>query len=48
MQALCDEELCAMDKGMKGVVGIRLCLERQLESGVCPTQVIRWNACKNW
>jgi len=44
MQALCAEGLCAMDKGMKGVVSIHLCPERQLESGVFSTQVGRWNA----
>jgi len=43
MQALCAEELCNMDKGMKGVIGVQLCLECQLES-VFPMQVGRWNA----
>jgi len=33
-----------MDKGMKGVVSIQLCLERQLKSAVFPTQVGRWDA----
>jgi len=44
MQALCAEEVYAMDKDMKGVVGVQLCLERQLKSGVFPSQVGRWNA----
>jgi len=44
MQALCAEELYAMDKGMKRMVGIHLCLERQLEIGVFPTEMGRWNA----
>jgi len=48
MQALCAEELCTMDKGMKGVVSVLLCLERQLESGVFTTQVGRRNAREHW
>jgi len=48
MQALCAEELCTMDKGMKGVVSVQLCLERQLERGVFPAQVGRWNAREHW
>jgi len=47
-QALCAEELYAMDKGMKEVVGIQLCLERQLKSGVFPTQVDWWKAREYW
>jgi len=43
MLALCAEELYAMDKGRKGVVGIQVCLERQLKSGVFSTQVGQWN-----
>jgi len=31
---LCAQELYAMDKGMEGMTGIQLCLERQLKSGV--------------
>jgi len=46
MQALYAEELCTMDKSMKGVVSIQLWQERQLENGVFPTQVGRWNARK--
>jgi len=43
MQALCAEELCTMDKDMKGwlLVSVQLRLERQLENGVFPTQVGR-------
>ena len=37
-----------MEKGMKGVVSAQLCLERQLESGVFPTQVGQWNAREQW
>jgi len=48
MQALCAEELCTMSKGMKGLVSVQLCLERQLENGVFPTQVGRWNAREYW
>jgi len=33
-----------MDKGIKEVISIQLCLERQLESDVFHTQVDRWNA----
>jgi len=44
MQALCAKELYAMDKGMNGVVGIQLCLERQPKSGVFPAQVDLYNA----
>jgi len=47
MQVLCVEELCTMDMGMRGVA-LQLCLERQLESGVFPTQVGRWNAREYW
>jgi len=45
-QALCPE--CTMDKGMNGVVSVQMCLERQLESGMFPTQVGRWNAREHW
>ena len=48
MQALCAEELCTMIKGMKGVVSVQLCLERQLESGEFTTQVGRRNAREHW
>ena len=34
MQALCAKKLYTTDKGMKGVVSVQLCLERQLESGI--------------
>jgi len=44
MQALCTKQLCPMDKGMKGVVSVQLCLERHLESGIFPMQVGWWNA----
>jgi len=39
MQALCAEELCTMEKGVKGVVTGQLCLERQLK-GVIVTKPI--------
>jgi len=48
MQSLCAEELCTMNKGMKGVVSVQLCLERQLESGVFTTQMGRRNAREYW
>ena len=48
MQALCAEELCTMDKGMKGMVSVQLCLEGQLENGAFPTQVGRWDAREYW
>jgi len=44
MQELCAEGLCTMDKGIKEVISIQLCLERRLESEVFLTQVGRWNA----
>ena len=37
-----------MDKSMKWVVGVQLCLERQLENGMLPAQVDRWNAREYW
>jgi len=48
MQALCAKKLCTTDKGMKGVVSVQLCLERQLESGMFPAQVGRWNTREYW
>jgi len=32
----------------KRVVSVQLCLERQLESGMFPLQVGRWNAREYW
>ena len=33
-------------QGCEEVVGVQLCLEHQLKSGVFPMQVGRWNACE--
>ena len=38
------QETVHYGQGMKGVVSVQLCLERQLQSKVFPTQVGRWNA----
>jgi len=43
--AQCARKLCTVDKG---VVSVQLCLERQLESGMFPLQVGRWNAREYW
>jgi len=48
MQVLCAKKLFTMDKSMKEVVSVQLCLERQLESGMFPAQVGRWNAREYW
>jgi len=48
MHELCAEELCTLDKGMKGVVNVQLCTECQVESKIFPTQVDRWNAREYW
>jgi len=48
MQALCAEGLCTIDKSLKGVVSIQLCMERQLETSMFLTQVGRWNARESW
>jgi len=44
MQALCAKKLCTMDKSMKEVVSVQLCLESQLENGMLPAQLGRWSA----